>query len=90
MIPGLYALDWIPSFAPIPLHHCFFGAHVVIGWVALGEEVHGASGPVGAETAGLDACEVDVLFWFYFVGEKFGEAFDGPFRGAVDDPPLGF
>lgn len=45
---------------------------------------------MGAETAGLDACEVDVPFWFDFVGEGFGEAFDDPFRGAVDDPPLGF
>ena len=52
--------------------------------MALGEEVHGASGPVGAETTGLDACEVDVPFWFDFVGEGFGEVFDGPFGGAVD------
>ena len=28
--------------------------------MALGEEVHGASGLVVAEIAGLDACEVDV------------------------------
>ena len=26
MKTSIYALDWIPSFAPIPLRHCFFGA----------------------------------------------------------------
>lgn len=50
----------------------------------MGGEVHGASDPVDAETTGLDACEVYVSFWFDFVGEGFGEAFDGPFGGAVD------
>ena len=37
-----------------------------------------------AETAGLYAGEVDVPFCFDFVGEGFGEAFDGPCGGAVD------
>ncbi len=37
-----------------------------------------------AETAGLDACEVDVPFYFDFVGEGFGKAFDGPCGDAVD------
>ena len=38
----LYALDWNPSLAPIPQRHCF-GAHVIIGWVALaGRSVRGA------------------------------------------------
>lgn len=50
----------------------------------LGEEIHGASGPVGAEIAGLDACEVDVLFWIEFVEEDFDKAFGGLFGGAVD------
>lgn len=31
-----YVLDRIPSFAPVPLRYCFFGACVVVGWVALG------------------------------------------------------
>ena len=52
--------------------------------MALSEEVHGASGLVGAEIAGLDACEVDVSFWVDFVEEGFGGAFDGLFGGAVD------
>ena len=68
----------------MPQRHCFFGAHVIVGWVALGEEVHGASGPVGAENTGLDACEVDVPFWFNFMGEGLGEVFDGLSRGVVD------
>lgn len=51
--------------------------------MALGEEVHGASGLVVAEIAGLDACEVDVSFWVDFVEESFGGAFDGLFGGAV-------
>ncbi len=37
-----------------------------------------------AETAGLDPCEVDVPFYFDFVGEGFGKAFDGPCGDAVD------
>ena len=37
-----------------------------------------------AETAGLELCEVDIAFCFDFVGEGFDEAFDGPYRGAVD------
>ena len=64
--------------------HGFFCIDVVVGGVAFGGEGHGAAGPVGAETAGFDAGEVDVPFRFYFVGDGFGEAFDGPFGGAVD------
>ena len=37
-----------------------------------------------AESAGLDACEVDVPFCFDLVGEGFGKAFDGPCGGAVN------
>ena len=37
-----------------------------------------------AKTAGLDACEVNILFYFDFVGEGFGKAFDGLCEGAVD------
>ena len=37
-----------------------------------------------AETAGLDASEVDVSFCFDFVGEGFGKAFGGLCGGAVD------
>ena len=51
--------------------------------MALGEEVHGASGLVGGEIAELDACEVDVLFWFEFIEEGFGGAFNGLFGGVV-------
>lgn len=66
--------------ASIPLRYLFFGAHVVVGWVGKSTER-----PVQyAETAGLDACEVDVPFCFDFVGEGFGKAFDGPCGGAVD------
>ena len=39
---------------------------------------------IGAESAGLDACEVDVSGGFYFLEDGFGEPFDGPFGGAVD------
>ena len=42
----LYALNRIPSLASIPLRHLFFGAHVIVGWVVQGGEVHGAFGPV--------------------------------------------
>ncbi len=53
---------------------------MVVGWVGKSTER-----PVQyAETAGLDACEVDVPFCFDFVGEGFGKAFDGPCGGAVD------
>ena len=31
-----------------------------------------------------------VPFWFDFVGEGYGAAFNSPFRGGVDDPLLGF
>lgn len=48
------------------------------------EEVHGASGLVGAEIARLDACEVDISFWVKLVEKGFGGAFDGLFGGAVD------
>ena len=37
-----------------------------------------------AETAELNACEVDVPFCSDLVGEDFNKAFDGPCRGAVD------
>jgi hypothetical protein len=43
-------------------------------------EVHRASSLFGAEIAGLDACEVDVSFWFDFVEEGFGGAFVRPVR----------
>lgn len=36
LIFWFYVLDRIPSFAPVPLRYCFFGARVVVGWVALG------------------------------------------------------
>ena len=42
LILFLYALDWKSSLAPIPQRH-YFGAHIIIGWVALaGSSVGGA------------------------------------------------
>lgn len=66
--------------ASIPLRYLFFGAYVVVGWVGKFTE----SSIQYAETAELDACEMDVLFCFDFVGEGFGKAFDGLCGGAVD------
>ena len=57
---------------------------VVVGGVAVGGVFHAATGYVGAEGAGLDEGEVDVPDGFYFLGDGFGEAFDGVFGGAVD------
>ena len=37
-----------------------------------------------AESAGLDACEVDVPFCFDLVREGFGKAFDDPYGDIVD------
>ena len=80
MIFCFYALNRIPSLTSIPLRYLFFGAYMVVGWVRKFTER-----PVQyAETAGLDACEADVLFCFDFVGEGFGKAFDGLCGGAVD------
>ena len=58
--------------------------NVVVGGVAVGCEFHAATRYISAECAGLDACEVDVPGGFYFLGDGFGEPFDGPFGGAVD------
>ena len=72
------------------LSHRLLGVQVVVGRVLVlfVDEGHGGAGPVGAETAGLDACEFDVPFGLYFLGDGFGEAFDGPFGGAVDGEEL--
>ena len=51
--------------------------------MALVEEVHGASGLVGAEIAELDACEVDLSLLVSLLKEGFGGGFDGLFGGAV-------
>ncbi len=53
---------------------------MVVGWVGKSTER-----PVQyTETAGLDVYKVDAPFCFDFVGEGFGKAFDGLYRGAVD------
>ena len=57
---------------------------MVVRGVAVGGEIHAATGYVSAEAAGLNAREVDVPAGFYFLGDGFGEAFDCPFGGAVD------
>ena len=57
---------------------------VLVGGVPTGGEFHATTCYVGAETAGLDDAEVDVPGGEEFVGDGFGEAFDGVFGGAVD------
>ena len=52
--------------------------------MAVGGEFQITTGYVGAEGARLDACEMNVPAGFYFLRNGFGEAFDGPFGGAVD------
>ena len=84
LIHCLSPLDRIAGLGAVSVAHGFLRVDVVVGWVALGGERHGAAGPVGAEAAGFDEGEVDVPFGFELVGEGFGEAFDGPFGGAVD------
>ena len=37
-----------------------------------------------AETVGLDVGEVNVPFYFDFVGEGFGKTFDGLYKGVID------
>ena len=66
------------------LTRIFPRVNVVVGGVVVGCEFHAATSYIGAEAAGLDACEVDVPARFYFLGDGFGEPFDGPFGGAVD------
>ena len=68
MIFFLYVLDWNSSLAPIPQRHCF-GAHVIIGWVALaGRSVGGA---------------VDVEHWHCVLVEMLVESvFRGICKGA--------
>ena len=66
------------------LTHVLPRVNVVVGGVVVGCEFHAATSYIGAESAGLDACEVDVPGGFYFLGDGFGEPFDGPFRGTVD------
>ena len=66
------------------LTHCLPCIDVVVGGVAMGGELQTTTGYVGAEGARLDAGEVNVPAGFYFLGNGFGEAFDGPFGGAVD------
>ena len=56
---------------------------VVVG-VPVSGIFHAATGYVGAETAGLDERELDVPGGEDFVGDGFGEAFNGPFGGAID------
>jgi len=90
LIHSQRALPRIPSLGSIPLSHRLFGIQVVVRGVLvlLVDKGHGCAGPVGAETAGLDAREFDVPFGLYFEGDCFGEAFDGPFGGAVDGEEL--
>ena len=57
---------------------------MLVGGVPTGGEFHTTTCYVGAEAAGLDDAEVDVPGGEDFVGEGFGEAFDGVFGGAVD------
>ncbi len=51
--------------------------------MSLGEKIHGTSGLVGTEIAGVDVCE-DVLFWLDFIEEGVDKAFGDVFGGAVD------
>ena len=37
-----------------------------------------------AETAELDVYKVNIVFYFDFVGEGFGKAFESPYRDVVD------
>ena len=60
------------------------GVDVLVGGVPVCCEFHTTTCYVGAETAGLDDAEVDVPGGEDFVGDGFGEGFDGVFGGAVD------
>jgi hypothetical protein len=56
---------------------------VVVRWVGDLAKVHAAATPVGPETTGLDACELNAPFGLHFLGDRLCKSFDCPFAGTI-------
>lgn len=64
--------------------HLLLSINVVISRVLVLGKVHAAAGPVGSESARLDAGELDAPFRLDFMADGLGEALDRPLGGTVD------
>jgi len=82
LVHSLCALLRVASLLAIPLLHLRLGVDVVVRRVSLCKR-HGATSPVGPESTGLDARQVDVPLWLQLQAQGLGEALHSPFRGAI-------